>query len=58
MKGEISMGKMAVITRKGILKGAIVEVIPEGYLQQDWAWVEHPKTKIQFPVKKEDLLIV
>ena len=52
------MGKMAVITRKGILKGAIVEVIPEGYLQQDWAWVEHPKTKIQFPVKKEDLLIV
>jgi len=52
------MGKMAVVTTKGILEGAVVEIIPEGYLQQGWAWVEHQKTKIQFPVKKEDLLIV
>ena len=58
MKGVTNMGKRAVIIKKGILEGAVVEVIPEGYLQPDWAWVEHPKTKIQFPVNKEDLLIV
>lgn len=57
-KGVTKMGKMAVVTTKGILEGAVVEIIPEGYLQQDWAWVEHQKSKLQFPIKKEDLVVL
>ena len=54
-KEVISMGKMAVIKKPGMLEGVVVEIIPESYLQEDWEWVEHKETKIQFPVKKEDL---
>lgn len=50
------MGKTAVIKKPGMLEGMVVEIIPEGYLQQDCAWVEHQKSKLQFPIKKEDLV--
>ena len=54
-EGNKIMDQMAVIKKPGMLEGVVVEIIPESYLQEDWEWVEHPKTKIQFPVKKEDL---
>lgn len=52
------MGKMAVIAREGILQGRVVEVIPQGYLQFPWEWVEDKKCKVQFPIKGEDLVII
>ena len=57
-KGVTKMGKMAVIAREGILEGRVVEIIPEGYLQRNWAWVQDQKSKVQFPIKKEDLVIL
>lgn len=52
------MGQMAVIAKEGVLQGRKCEVLPQDYLQPFWAWVEDKKTKIQFPVKREDLEIL
>jgi len=52
------MGQMAVIAREGILQGRVVEVLPQSYLQPSWEWAEDKKTKIQFPIKREDLVIL
>ena len=57
-KGVTKMGKMAVVTRKGILEGVIVEIIPQGYLREPWEWVLHQNSKVQFPIKKEDLVVL
>lgn len=52
------MGKMAIIKKSGVLEGVVVEIIPQGYLTEPWEWVEEQKSKVQFPIKKEDLVIL
>ncbi|MFQ6065816.1 MAG: hypothetical protein ACE5K3_00880 [bacterium] len=49
---------MAIIKKPGMLEGMVIEIIPQGYLQDPWVWVEHQKSKIQFPIKKEDLVVL
>ena len=52
------MGQMAVIAKEGVLQGRVCEILPQSYLQEDWTWVEDKKSKVQLPMKKEDLVIV
>lgn len=52
------MGQMAVIAKEGILQGRVCEILPQSYLQEAWEWVEDKKCKVQFPIKREDLVIL
>jgi len=58
-KKEVTkMGQLAVIAKEGVLQGRVVEVLPQSYLQPSWEWAEDKKTKIQFPIKREELVIL